>query len=177
VSDTLAGAVRGGGAGTEVAMDDPKQPTSKASPRSRNARELRKKATDAERLMWTALRDKRLDGFSFRRQVPIGAFTADFACHSVRLVIEIERDGSQHSSGDAARTAAIEARGFRVVRFSNAEVMSNRDGVLQSIAAELAASAPAPTLPRKRDRRRAAAAGDRTSDANSAPHAPSARRK
>jgi len=140
-------------------MDDPKQPSWKVSPSlRRHARELRKTSTDAERLMWSALRDKQLNGSSFRRQVPIGPFIADFACHSVKLVVEI--DGGQHFSddaerADASRTALIEARGFRIVRFSNAEVMSNRDGVLQSIAAVLAASAPTPTLPRKRERERA----------------------
>ncbi|MBI5131158.1 MAG: endonuclease domain-containing protein [Rhodopseudomonas palustris] len=144
-------------------MDDPKQPTPKptwnVSPgQRRHARELRKKSTDAERLMWSALRDKQLNGFSFKRQVPIGPFIADFACHAKKLVVEV--DGGQHYSdggerADAARTAAIEARGFRVVRFSNHDVMSNRDGVLQSIATELAARALTPTLSRKRERERA----------------------
>ncbi|MFC0240237.1 endonuclease domain-containing protein [Rhodopseudomonas telluris] len=140
-------------------MDDSKQPTWKVSPsQRRHARELRKKSTDAERLMWGALRDKQLDGFSFKRQVPIGPFIADFACHAKKLVVEL--DGGQHYSddaerADAGRTAAIEARGFRVIRFSNADVMSNRDGVLQSIATELAARALTPTLSRKRERERA----------------------
>ncbi|RJF76069.1 endonuclease domain-containing protein [Rhodopseudomonas palustris] len=143
-------------------MDDPKRPGWNISPgQRRHARELRKTSTDAERLMWSALRDKQLDGFSFKRQVPIGPFIADFACHAKKLVVEI--DGGQHFSddaerADAARTAAIEARGFRLIRFSNAEVMSNRDGVLQSIATELAARALTPTLSRKRERERAARA-------------------
>ncbi|MFZ5738580.1 MAG: endonuclease domain-containing protein [Pseudomonadota bacterium] len=137
-------------------MDDPKQPSWNVSPsQRRHARELRKKSTDAERLMWGELRDKQLNGFSFKRQVPIGPYIADFACHSVKLVVEL--DGGQHFSddgerADAARTAAIEARGFRVIRFSNAEVMSNRAGVLQSIADVLAARALTPTLSRKRER-------------------------
>ncbi|WP_022721867.1 endonuclease domain-containing protein [Rhodopseudomonas sp. B29] len=140
-------------------MDDPKQPTwNVSSSQRRHARELRKKSTDAERLMWSALRDKQLDGFSFKRQVPIGPYITDFACHAKKLVVEI--DGGQHFAddaerSDAARTAAIEARGFRVIRFSNADVMSNRAGVLQSIATELAASALTPTLSRKRERERA----------------------
>ncbi|MGP9814087.1 endonuclease domain-containing protein [Rhodopseudomonas sp. NSM] len=155
-----AGEGRGeGDTGTELAMNDPKQPTWKVSPSlRRNAREPRKASTDAERLMWAALRDKQLNGFSFRRQVPIGPFIADFACHSVKLVVEI--DGGQHFSDDgertdASRAAAIEARGFRILRFGNHDVMSNRDGVLQSIAAELAARALTPTLSRKRERERA----------------------
>jgi len=166
-------------AGTELAMDDPKQPTPKqptweVSPSlRRHARELRKKSTDAERLMWAALRDKQLDGVSFKRQVPIGPYITDFACHAKKLVVEL--DGGQHFSDggerdDAARTAAIEARGFRVVRFSNAEVLSNRDGVLQSIAAELAARALTPTLSRKRERERAErAAKQRPEQPNSKP--------
>ncbi|UYO53873.1 endonuclease domain-containing protein [Rhodopseudomonas palustris] len=140
-------------------MDDPKQASWNVSPsQRRHARELRKKSTDAERLMWGELRDKKLNGFSFKRQVPIGPYIADFACHAKKLVVEI--DGGQHFSddserSDAARTAAIEARGFRVVRFSNADVMGNREGVLQSIATELAARALTPTLSRKRERERA----------------------
>jgi very-short-patch-repair endonuclease len=145
-------------------MDDPKQPTPKPSwnvppGQRRHARELRKKSTDAERLMWGELRDKKLNGFSFKRQVPIGPYIADFACHAKKLVVEI--DGGQHFSDeaereDAVRTAAIEARGFQVIRFGNAEVMGNREGVLQSIATELAARALTPTLSRKRERGRAA---------------------
>ncbi|KPG01095.1 hypothetical protein IP86_05640 [Rhodopseudomonas sp. AAP120] len=143
-------------------MDDSKQPTWSVSPsQRRHARELRKKSTGAERLMWGELRDKRLGGFSFKRQVPIGPFIVDFACHSAKLVVEL--DGGQHFAddaerADAARTEVIEARGFRVIRFSNADVMSNRDGVLQSIATELAARTLTPTLSRKRERGRAARA-------------------
>ncbi|WP_047309820.1 endonuclease domain-containing protein, partial [Rhodopseudomonas palustris] len=137
-------------------MDDPKQASwNVSSSQRRHARELRKKSTDAERLMWGELRDKRLNGFSFKRQVPIGPYIADFACHAKKLVVEL--DGGQHFAdeaerADAARTAAIEARGFQVIRFSNHEVMTNRAGVLQSIADVLAARALTPTLSRKRER-------------------------
>ena len=157
-------------------MDDPKQPTPKPSwnvspGQRRHARELRKKSTDAERLMWSALRDKQLDGASFKRQVPIGPYIADFACHAKKLVVEL--DGGQHFAddaerADAARTAAIEARGFRVIRFSNHEVMTNRAGVLQSIADVLAARALTPTLSRKRERERAERAAMPRSDAGAA---------
>jgi len=167
-----------GDTGTELAMDDPKQPTPKptwnVSPgQRRHARELRKKSTDAERLMWSALRDKQLDGASFKRQVPIGPYIADFACHAKKLVVEI--DGGQHFAdeaerADAARTAAIEARGFQVIRFSNHEVMTNRAGVLQSIADVLAARALTPTLSRKRERERAERAAKPRSDAGAANH-------
>jgi very-short-patch-repair endonuclease len=59
------------------------------------ARVLRKNATDAERRLWRYLRDRQLDGFRFRRQVPLGRYVADFACLSARLVVEL--DGSQHA--------------------------------------------------------------------------------
>ena len=74
------------------------------------------------------LRDHRLNGASFRRQVPIKNFIADFVCHAAKLVIEL--DGGQHFSdqaeqADAARSAVIEAQGFKVLRFSNLDVMTN----------------------------------------------------
>ncbi len=78
-------------------MDDPKEPTWKVPSRLRtNARALRKNSTDAERLLWSELRDHRLNGASFRRQVPIETYIADFMCHAARLVIEL--DGGQHFS-------------------------------------------------------------------------------
>ncbi|MET0969528.1 MAG: endonuclease domain-containing protein [Tardiphaga sp.] len=142
-------------------MDDPKQPTWKVQPKlRRHARALRRDSTDAERLLWASLRGHRLNGISFRRQVPIGNYIADFVCHTARLVIEL--DGGQHYSDDAEvadlrRTAALEANGFRVMRFGNHDVMSNRDGVLQTIIAAVEAS-PSPPLPRKREREQAAQA-------------------
>jgi very-short-patch-repair endonuclease len=148
-------------------MDDPEKPTWKVPPRLRsNARALRKNSTDAERLLWSELRDHRLNGARFRRQVPIEQFIADFVCHAAKLVIEL--DGGQHFSddgerADAARTAVIEGKGFRVLRFSNLDVITNRSGVLETIVSALASSAPTPPLPRKRERERAA---DAASDHN-----------
>ncbi len=137
-------------------MSDEKSPTWKVSSRLRsNARALRKNSTDAERLLWAALRDHRLNSASFRRQVPIKNFIADFVCHAAKLVIEL--DGGQHFSdqaeqADAARSTVIEAQGFKVLRFSNHDVMTNRDGVLETIASAIAERAPTPTLPRARER-------------------------
>jgi very-short-patch-repair endonuclease len=152
----LAGEGWGGGAAaSEVAMEDEK-PSWKVSSKLRsNARALRRNSTDAERILWLKLRDHRLNGASFRRQVPIKNYIADFVCHAARLVIEL--DGGQHFSdeaerADAARSTAIEARGFTILRFSNHEVMTNRAGMLESIAAAIAASAPTPSVPRKRRR-------------------------
>ena len=137
-------------------MADEKSPTWKVSSKLRaNARELRKNSTDAERILWSELRDHKLNGISFRRQVPIKNYIADFACHSAKLVVEL--DGGQHFSdqaklADAARSAVIEARGFKVLRFSNHDVMTNRTGVLETIATAVAERAPTLTLPRKRER-------------------------
>ena len=136
-------------------MDTPK-PTWKISSKLRsNARTLRRNSTDAERILWSELRDHRLAGAGFRRQVPIEGYIADFVCHAARLVIEL--DGGQHFSDeaeqrDASRSIVIEAKGFHVLRFSNHDVMTNRDGVLEIIAAVIVARSPTLTLPRKRGR-------------------------
>ncbi len=139
-------------------MDTPKTPTWKISSKLRsNARDLRRNSTDAERILWSELRGHRLAGAGFRRQVPIESYIADFVCHAAHLVIEL--DGGQHFSDeaeqrDAARSMVIEASGFHVLRFSNHDVMTNRAGVLETIAAAIAARAPTLTLPRKRGRGR-----------------------
>src|SRR5467141_2177544 len=157
----LAGKGWGGGASArEIAMAEKKEPTWRISSKLRsNARALRKNSTDAERILWSELRDHRLNGASFRRQAPIGSYIADFMCHAAKLVIEL--DGGQHFSDrgeqtDAARSAVIEAKGFQVLRFSNHDVMTNRAGVLETIAAAIEARAPTLTLPRKRERGQAA---------------------
>ncbi len=137
-------------------MVDPKHPDWKISAKLRtNARALRRDSTDAERILWSELRGNRLNGVSFRRQVPIENYIADFICHAAKLVIEL--DGGQHFSNDgeradARRSSAIEAMGFKVLRFSNLDVMTNRGGVLEIIATTVAERAPTPTLPRKRER-------------------------
>jgi very-short-patch-repair endonuclease len=137
-------------------MAEQNDPTWRVSSRVRaNARALRKNSTDAERALWSEVRDHRLNGAGFRRQVPIGNYIADFVCHAAKLVIEL--DGGQHFSDqaekkDAARTTVIKANGFQVIRFSNHDVMTNRAGVLETIAAAVAERAPTLTLPRKRGR-------------------------
>jgi|SRR5579884_2001204 len=98
------------------------------------ARQLRRDSTPAEKKLWRGLRSK-LPRYKWRRQMPIGPYFADFACFSEKLVIEL--DGSQHASAatyDDVRTRFIEARGFRVLRFWNGDVLSNTDGVLETIA-------------------------------------------
>jgi very-short-patch-repair endonuclease len=131
---------------SEILMADEKSPVWNVSSKLRsNARALRKNSTVAERWLWSELRDHRLDGMAFRRQVPIENYIADFVCHAARLVIEL--DGGQHFSheaeqADARRSSVIEARGFQVLRFNNHEMMTNRRGVLETIATALAARAP-----------------------------------
>jgi very-short-patch-repair endonuclease len=117
---------------------------------------LRRDSNDAERIIWAALRAHRLQGASFRRQTPIGPYVADFVCHEAKLIIEV--DGSQHFEAaqmqrDVRRDVFLSAKGFRVLRFNNYDVMTNRTGVVETIAAALRA-APSPTLPRKRGRER-----------------------
>jgi very-short-patch-repair endonuclease len=100
---------------------------------NRNARDLRVNATDAERRLWSALRGRRLEGFKFRRQHPVGPYILDFACVEHRLVIEA--DGGQHADSDydERRTAWLEGQGWRVVRFWNNEILTNTSGVIDRI--------------------------------------------
>jgi len=99
----------------------------------RRARQLRQASTDAERRLWAALRDRRLAGYKFRRQYPIGGFIVDFACTKYRLVIEA--DGGQHASdpSDANRVARLENAGWRVLRFWNTDILTNIEGVVDTI--------------------------------------------
>ena len=98
---------------------------------------LRRDATDAERRLWSALRDRRLSDYRFRRQYPIGRFIVDFACTRNRLIVEA--DGGQHadSEADRARTAWLADQGWRVLRFWNNDVLTNTDGVVETILKEL----------------------------------------
>jgi very-short-patch-repair endonuclease len=103
------------------------------------ARKLRGSSTDAERRMWSALRDRRLAKYKFRRQHPIGPYVVDFACTRHALVIEL--DGSQHAddTADACRTAFLKKQGWRVIRFWNNEILSNASGVIEAILRTLQA--------------------------------------
>ena|SRR5271167_326334 len=105
---------------------------------NQRARQLREFSTDAERRMWSALRDRRLSRYKFRRQHPIGRYIVDFACTEYRLVIEL--DGSQHAdnAADARRTAWLESQGWRMVRFWNNDVLGNIDGVIEAVLEALA---------------------------------------
>lgn len=109
------------------------------------ARALRQSMTKPEVLLWLALRELRPLGFRFRRQVPLLDYIVDFACFTRRIVIEV--DGFQHgfdahAEKDAVRDARLKAAGFTILRFSNADVLENREGVI----ATLLARCPAPEL-------------------------------
>ena len=108
----------------------------------RRARRLRREQTEAEKRLWGYLRDRRLGGFKFVRQEPVGPFVADFLCRERMLIIEI--DGVTHSEDhqlarDARRTVYLEKQGYRVMRAWNIEVFNNLDGVLNSILLALEA--------------------------------------
>ena len=102
------------------------------------AKQLRKNQTDAEKVLWQQLRNRQVYGYKFRRQVPIGSYIVDFVCVSVKLIIEL--DGGQHAEQqdyDRKRTAYLEAKEFQVVRFWNNDVLTNIDGVLESLTLTL----------------------------------------
>ncbi len=107
------------------------------------ARRLRREMTDAERKLWQALRAKRFRGVGFRRQAPLGPYIADFVCHALKMVIEV--DGGQHSGSDhdERRDAWMKREGYKVLRFWNNEVLVNLEGVLDRIGREIA-TAPSP---------------------------------
>jgi very-short-patch-repair endonuclease len=104
--------------------------------------------------LWQALRARRLGGHKFRWQWSLYPYVADFCCLESRLIVEV--DGSQHTPEcDRARTAALQARGFRILRFWNNDVLTNMDGVLLVILEALGGAKeedPHPTLSRKRER-------------------------
>jgi very-short-patch-repair endonuclease len=109
------------------------------------ARSLRRNATSAERRLWQGLRREQVTGFRFRRQVILGGFVADFACFEARMVIEV--DGATHGTDeeiarDAARSAALAAQGYDVLRFTNDDVFHNLNGVLETIHMRLATLRP-----------------------------------
>jgi very-short-patch-repair endonuclease len=105
-----------------------------------SARRLRRDATEAERLLWRALRGEAL-GVRFRRQHPIGGAIADFACVEVHVVVEV--DGGQHGGdADAERDAMMAAAGWRVLRYWNNEVIENLVGVVADIARVVAEQRP-----------------------------------
>lgn len=107
------------------------------------ARRLRRDSTPAEQALWSVLRGAALDGRKFRRQQRLGPFFGDFVCQAARLVVEADGEthvGEAARARDAQRTAYLEREGYRVLRFSNADILTNLDGVVDAIRAALAPS-------------------------------------
>ena len=119
-----------------------------------SARALRKRMTDAERLLWRHLRNRELDSWKFRRPYPVGSFIVDFICLEKNLVIEV--DGGPYAENeeqDIQRAAYLNRMGYRVFRFWNNQVMQETEGVLEAILAILSNTdqncpSPQPSPPR-----------------------------
>ncbi|MFN3371546.1 MAG: endonuclease domain-containing protein [Sphingomonadaceae bacterium] len=108
------------------------------------AKANRRTPTEPERRLWAALRAHRLNGIQFARQVPVAGYILDFAARRERVGIEI--DGHTHTDpvAEQRRTAAIEAAGYRLLRFQNRDVMQNLPGVLLAIANAVPPPRPSP---------------------------------
>ncbi|AFZ49951.1 endonuclease domain-containing protein [Dactylococcopsis salina] len=101
------------------------------------ARHLRANLTPAERVLWEALRNKRLKGLRFRCQHPVGNFILDFYCASCKLAIELDGEIHEHQQEyDHERSEKLAEYGYRVIRFSNEEVINNLPQVLAKIEQE-----------------------------------------
>src|SRR5690349_17362224 len=104
-------------------------PHSAVTTQQRNrAKTLRRTMTRAETLLWRYLKAHHVDGLGFRRQVPMGAYLADFVCHAAKLIIEL--DGESHDfesrqARDRVRDARFESQGYAVLRYTNADVPKN----------------------------------------------------
>ena len=108
------------------------------------ARRLRRAATNAETALWYRLRSRRLNGYKFVRQEPIGLYTVDLICRDCRLIIEV--DGGQHADNtrDVVRDKWLADHNYRVFRFWNSDVLGNMPGLFETIATALAEALPHP---------------------------------
>ena len=107
------------------------------------ARVFRRDPSNAERRFWHMVRAGRLEGYKFRRQVPIDRFVVDFVCMDARIIVEL--DGVSHQgqeSKDQARTERLEEIGYRVIRFPNQEVLENTNGVALGLLEALRLARP-----------------------------------
>lgn len=106
---------------------------------------MRKTPTDAEKKLWSLLRHGRLNGYHFRRQVPIAGYIVDFCCLSVGL--GVEADGGPHGDEEAQeydrlRSEILRSKGIRIIRFSDYEILKYPDAVQATIYRELTATPP-----------------------------------
>jgi len=111
------------------------------------AKELRRKLTLPEVILWTAIRGRRIANARFRRQHPIGPYVLDFYCDDAKLAVEVDGEGHSHpdqAAHDQRRTMWLQARGISVHRIAARNVLSNLDGVLQSLADRVRVAPPPP---------------------------------
>lgn len=103
--------------------------------KTRRARALRQSDNDAEWRFWLEVRNRRMNGYKFVRQEPIGPYFADFACRDLKLVVEL--DGSQHAGEvrDTVRNRFMNENGWSVARFWSFDVLQNRTAVLETVVA------------------------------------------
>ena len=106
----------------------------------KKARNLRKKQTEQEKIIWSVIRNRQFYGLKFKRQVLIGIYIVDFCCNEKKVVIEL--DGGQHNEPnnriyDKNRTAFIESEGYKVIRFWNNDVNCNLEGVYKKLQEEI----------------------------------------
>ena len=106
------------------------------------AKKLRINSTDTEKYLWKYLRERQLEGFKFRRQHPIGKYIVDFINLERKIIIEV--DGGQHleNKKDKLRDKWLEEKGYEVLRFWDNEVLTNIEGVLESIRKKLYSPSP-----------------------------------
>lgn len=100
------------------------------------ARYLRRKKTKVEKILWSRLRNRQVDGLKFRRQHPIGYFVPDFYCHEIKLIIEPEgeiHDEKEQKEYDKLRKELIDIWGYKIIEFKNKEIYYNINKVIQTI--------------------------------------------
>ena len=127
-----------------------------SKPQRSRAKQLRQTMTRAETLLWRYLKAGRVDGLGFRRQMPIRNYIADFICLAAKVIVELDgelHDFEERQRADQVRDAFFASEGFEVLRFTNAQVMSNLEGVVevirQTAAFRMRGLPPSLTLPHK----------------------------
>ncbi|NIJ08967.1 very-short-patch-repair endonuclease [Sphingomonas vulcanisoli] len=101
---------------------------------------MHRNPTEPEKRLWRSLSNSQLGGFKFRRQTTIDPFIADFLCPAKAVIVEIDGDTHQDIGRDQRRDAYLGSLGYRVIRFTNADVMGNIDGVLEVLLSSLQAA-------------------------------------
>ncbi|RST85945.1 endonuclease domain-containing protein [Aquibium carbonis] len=115
----------------------------------RNAKAMRRAMTDAELKFWNAVRAHRLMGLSFRRQMPIAGYIVDFACPSHKIIVEIDGSGHTHDENarrDAVRDRALEHLGWTILRFANADALTDLENVCLHVITVAGLAVPPPPM-------------------------------